>query len=218
MNTQQFVQQLDNLINTYNGLRQSSQYNDLSDKPLPDRQSLVTRTIAAVNRISGSDSIYSKEVARTIEKDPELHMHTTAIIGIAKALREDINAGFITTLIELTHADIFSDFLEMATHLNESNYKDPAAVIAGSTLESHLKKLATKNTIPIDVNGKPVKADKLNADLAKATAYSSIDQKNVTAWLGLRNDAAHGNYGAYTKDQVKLLISSIQDFITRNPA
>lgn len=218
MNTQQFVQQLDNLINTYNGLRQSSQYNDLSDKPLPDRQSLITRTIAAVNRISGPDSIYSKEVARTLDKDPELHIHTTAIIGIAKALREDINAGYITTLIELTHADIFSDFLEMATHLNESNYKDPAAVIAGSTLESHLKKLANKNTIPVEVNGKPVKADKLNADLAKATAYSSIDQKNVTAWLGLRNDAAHGNYNAYTKDQVKLLISSIQDFITRNPA
>jgi hypothetical protein len=218
MNIQQFVQQLDGLINTFNTLSQSSKYDDLSDKPLPDRQSLVTRTVAAINRISGSNSVYSKEVARTIKNDPDLHIHMTAIIGIAKALREDINDGYINSLIELTHADIFSDFLEMATHLNDSNYKDPAAVLAGSTLESHLKKLANKNTIAVDINGKPVKADKLNADLVKANAYGSIDQKNVTAWLGLRNDAAHGNYTAYTRDQVKLLISSIQDFITRNPA
>lgn len=219
MNTQQFVQQLDELINTYNTLRQSSKYTDLSDKPKPDRQSLITRTIAAINRISGNDSIYNKEVLRIIDKDPELHSHTTQIIGIAQALRDDIKAGYMTSLIELTHADIFTDFLQMASHLNDSNYKDAAAVITGSTLEGHLRKLASKNNIAItDTNNKNIKADKLNADLAKAAVYSSADQKNVTAWLGLRNDAAHGNYAAYTKDQVKLLISSIQDFITRNPA
>lgn len=62
------------------------------------------------------------------------------------------------------------------------------------------------------------KADTLNADLMKTGAYSKIDLKNVTAWLGLRNDAAHGNYSAYDDKQVSLLISSIRDFVARNPA
>ena len=58
----------------------------------------------------------------------------------------------------------------------------------------------------------------LNAELIKSNAYSKLDQKNVTAWLGLRNSAAHGCYTDYDKQQVSLLISSIRDFLTRNPA
>jgi hypothetical protein len=96
--------------------------------------------------------------------------------------------------------------------------KNAAAVIAGSTLEVHIKQLCAKHSVSTQSNGKPKKADTLNADLVKASAYSKLDQKNVTAWLGLRNDAAHGNYKEYDKQQVKLLINSIRDFITRNPA
>ncbi len=218
MGNQQYIKQLEELINLYNTMRNLSQYADLSDQPKQDRQSLITRTIAAIYRISGKESIYSKEVHRNLEKDPELNAHTTVIIGIAKALKDDVSADYLKTLIELTHADIFSDFLEMASHLNDNGYKDAAAVLAGSTLESHLKKLSIKNALPIKESDKSIKADRLNANLTKATVYSSLDQKNVTAWLGLRNDEAHGNYGAYNKEQVKLFISSIQDFITRNPA
>ncbi len=43
-------------------------------------------------------------------------------------------------------------------------------------------------------------------------------QKNVTAWLDLRNKAAHGEYGKYEADQVGLMIDGIRDFITRHPA
>ena len=99
-----------------------------------------------------------------------------------------------------------------------SGYKDAAAVIAGSTLESHLRQLSNRLGIPSQATSKPKKADTLNAELAKARAYAGIDQKSVTAWLGLRNDAAHGNYSAYDKNQVALMISGIRDFIARKPA
>jgi hypothetical protein len=58
----------------------------------------------------------------------------------------------------------------------------------------------------------------LNVDLTKANVYNKLDEKNVTAWLDLRNKAAHGSYTEYNLDQVKLLVSSIQDFISRIPA
>jgi hypothetical protein len=107
----------------------------------------------------------------------------------------------------------------MADHLLHEGYKDPSAVLAGGVLEEHLRQLCAKYTILVtDGSGHPRKADALNADLAKAAAYSKLDQKNVTAWLGLRNDAAHGKYGAYKADQVGLLIQSVRDFITRVPA
>lgn len=65
---------------------------------------------------------------------------------------------------------------------------------------------------------RPKKADRLNADLSGADVYSKLDQKNVTAWLDLRNKAAHGEYDKYGQQQVQLLISSIRDFITRHPS
>ena len=52
----------------------------------------------------------------------------------------------------------------------------------------------------------------------RAEVYSKLDQKNVTAWLDLRNKAAHGHYDQYESAQVGLLISGFRDFITRNPA
>jgi uncharacterized protein YodC (DUF2158 family) len=46
----------------------------------------------------------------------------------------------------------------------------------------------------------------------------TVEQKQVTAWAGIRNDAAHGNYKGYTDEQVKLMIAGIREFISRFPA
>jgi hypothetical protein len=54
--------------------------------------------------------------------------------------------------------------------------------------------------------------------LVKAGAYSILDQKSVTAWLDLRNKAAHGRYAEYQKEQVALLIDSVRNFMVRHPA
>lgn len=215
---EQLIEQLDALLNKHSELQKASKHNDLSDLSKVERQSLVTRSLAAIHRISGKDSTYSNEIERILEQSPSLHRHTSSIMGITQALRDDLHDGYVKTLIELVHADIFADFLDMAYHLDESGYKDAAAVITGSTLESHIKELSSKHNIDIECNAKPVKADKLNSDLAKAGAYEKLDQKNITAWLDLRNKAAHGNYNDYTKEQVELLIAGVRDFIGRVPA
>jgi hypothetical protein len=111
----------------------------------------------------------------------------------------------------------------MADHVLSEGYKDPSAVLIGSVLEEHLRKLCLKNSIPVeftDTRGinHPKKSDTLNAELANAGVYSKLDQKNVTAWLDLRNKAAHGQYTQYTQQQVELLLMSVRDFVTRNPA
>jgi hypothetical protein len=124
----------------------------------------------------------------------------------------------MTTVTELLHAEVFGDFLDMAQHLLEEGYKDPAAVLVGGVLEEHLRKLCAKHGLSTSHGAHPKKADTMNAELAAVSAYSKTDQKNVTAWLGLRNDAAHGHYGAFKAEQVALLIQSVRDFITRVPA
>jgi len=97
-------------------------------------------------------------------------------------------------------------------------YKDAAAVILGSVLEEHLRQLCAKTGIAVEQKGKPKKADLLNSELAGQSVYSKLDQKSITAWLDLRNKAAHGNYGDYSLDQVGLLLQGVRDFMARIPA
>ncbi len=140
------------------------------------------------------------------------------LAGIIRALRDDYEAGYMRSIEELIRADVFADFLEMADELHAKNYKDSAAVIAGSVLEEHLRKLAVANGVAIETGGKPMKADTINGDLVKAAVYNKLVQKQVTAWLGIRNSAAHGKYEEYDHAQVEGLIRDVRDFMVRHPA
>ncbi len=123
-------------------------------------------------------------------------------------------------LKDLITAELFTDFLEMAEHLLENGYKDAAAVIVGSTLENHLRQLCSANSI--DTNKKnnrgqliPKKSDQLNSELAKKGVYNRLDLKNVTAWLDLRNNAAHGKYDEYSHEHVSLMLSGVMNFVSK---
>jgi hypothetical protein len=219
MDQKAILNQIDSLLDDYNRIKSNAKYSDLSDQPKEDVTALVTRMVAAIERLSPPGSRYVENARQhNAARGANIGHILPSVLGIMKALRKDYEAGHLQSVTELIHADVFTDFLEMADHLLDQGYKDPAAVIAGSVLEEHIRKLCDKNTIPTVQNGKPKKADMMNADLANANIYSKGDQKSVTAWLDLRNKAAHGKYSEYTKDQIALLIQSIRDFITRIPA
>jgi hypothetical protein len=140
-------------------------------------------------------------------------------VGMLHAVRDEIEQGWLTSTKGLISADIFGDFLEMAEHLIQEGYKDPAAVLIGSALEQHLKNLCVANDIESSIEREekviPKKADVINADLVKSNVYSKLDQKSVTFWLGIRNNAAHGNFDAYNKEQVEFMLSAVSEFMGR---
>jgi hypothetical protein len=212
--------QIEELIAEYEEAIARSKYDDGSDVISEvELKALQTRCLAIIDRIAGQNSVYYNVATDVLSnKIDHAYGHLAGLIGVIKALYHDLSNEYLRSLEELIHGDIFTDFLEMAEYLANSGYKDSAAVISGSTLEAHLHQLCNREGISITSGAKPHRADTLNANLAKANVYSKTDQKNVTAWLGLRNDAAHGNYSAYDKSQVLLLISSVRDFITRHPA
>jgi hypothetical protein len=143
-------------------------------------------------------------------------------LGILRAARDEMAGGWTMTARGIVSAEIFSDFLEMASHLLTEGYKDAAAVMIGSILEEHLRQLCRKAGIDIEIvkpsgDKTPKKADTMNADLAKQGVYGVLDQKNVTAWLDLRHKAAHGKYSEYTKEQVDLMYQGVTNFMARVP-
>jgi hypothetical protein len=135
----------------------------------------------------------------------------------------DVAAGFLQSIGELIHAELFGDFLEMAQHQLDQGYKDPAAIIAGSALEGQLRQMCKKVGLDVtyhdrDGEALPKKASMLNAQLTRAEAHSKLDEQSVTAWLAVRNKAAHGQCDWYVIDQVRLMVDGVRDYIQRHPA
>jgi hypothetical protein len=214
--------QIDELIRKYEVLLTSIDHRRLNTS---EASGFLATSMAAIHRAVGSDSQYAKHAAEAIEEHRFFALSDAVrfVGGILKELRNDIASGYLVSVQELIHAEMFADFLEMARYLLSEGYRDPAAVLIGGVLEGHLRKLCAKNNIPIETTDsrgvpRPKKAETMNADLAREGVYSKLDQKSVTAWLDLRNKAAHGQYDEYTQQQVEFLLQQVTDFLTRYPA
>lgn len=218
MNKDFFIKQLDEILIEFNGLKSSSRHSDLSDLPSQQVSMMISKSKAAVERITGNKSEYYKDIEVVLKNNTSYSSDLLFIIGIVTALRSDLNNGYLKSISEIIQSEVFSDYLEMAEHLLQEGYKDPSAVLIGSTLEVHLRELCIANDISLEIlNNKEKliakKADVMNADLAKLNVYSGLYQKQIIAWLGIRNSAAHGKYDEYSVEEVKLMLQGIRQFI-----
>ena len=186
------------------------------DEGAAEIQILANRLESAVTRLTVPGSVYAQQLKRGAGHSPSYRLDYNT--QVATALRDDLNAGWTETVVELVHADTYSDYLQMAEALLAKGYKDAAAVITGTSLEVHVRALCVKNGVTTRVAGNPKKADTMNADLKKAGVYDGLQQKQITAWMDLRNKAAHGDYTAYDEDQVRLFTDGVSAFMMKYPA
>jgi len=203
---QEVLKQIDAALDFWAAHRAKSKYDDLSD--LNDRSlhtEINTVLAATLDRLAPPNSPYRRALDQIMSNK----------VGALRALRRDYDADYLTSVQSLVRAEVFADFIEMAEHLLSQGYKDPAAVLMGSVLEEHLRTLCGARGIPTQVAGKPKKADSMNSELAAAGSYNKLDQKNVTAWLDLRNKAAHGHYGEYIAEQVGNMAAGVREFVAR---
>lgn len=181
---------------------------------------LIHRLEAAIDRLSAPGGTYARDLEE--ERGTSYVTYESRLRGLvtlATALRDDISAGWVVSVVEMAHADTYAGYLEMAEGLSGEGYEDAAAVIAGTSLEVQLKALAAKHGVSLQTpNGAPKKMDAVNAELKAAGVYNAIEHKQVTAWLAIRNSAAHGNYADYDAATVRALIIGVRDFAARHPA
>lgn len=221
VNNHAVVSQIDAVLEKFHNVRERAQCKDLSDRPLEEAKHVETLMYAAIKRLSPPGSAYVHQADLVLDAcaPPTPSFTVLPLCGILSALRDDYESGRLAGIAELIHADLFSDMLSMAQYFIDDGYKDAAAVIAGSVLEEHLRKLCDKFGMPaVDAQGHPKKASLINAELRKLDAYNLTDNKSVTAWLDIRNNAAHGKYDLYELPQVRILIDGVRDFIRRCPA
>ena len=176
-----------------------------------------TASLSFIKNLYGENHPYYTNFNELVKG--ERYHATESGINILTAIRNEVDSDWLVSFKQLVSAEIFTDFLEMSKYLLDQNYKDPAAVMIGSVIEEHLRLLGKNHSVSIDFQNNsgdtvPKKADTLNADLVKAGVYGVLEQKQVTTWLDLRNKAAHGKYGEYTKEQVELMYLGVLNFIS----
>ncbi len=130
--------------------------------------------------------------------------------GILLAAREDFVIGLIEDPRIFFSAEVFVDFLHQAEYLLSQDFKDPAAVIAGSVLEDGLRKLCDLRELEY---GERDTINPLNDNLYRSQAYNKLWHEEVKAKAVVRNEAAHGHYNAYKKEDVVDLIAFTKRFL-----
>ena len=162
-------------------------HDDASDLPKAEVERFVSRAEAAIYRVAGRPSPYADQSERVFKNGGYPGLLARSLAGILQSLRTDLAAGYVRSHRELVHAELFADFLEMAEHLLNEGYKDAAAVIAGSSLEAHLRRLCQKSGITLEISSgastTPKKADRLNSDLAGTGWCSNLIRRTLQRGL-----------------------------------
>ena len=212
------AKQLQQILSRYTSLKRQGGA-DLRYSEKAEQIEVIASIVAAIERLAPPNTYYLTSLEPIHENYGFDSCESIPyLVGIIEALKTAYESGYLYKIEELIHSDVFSDFISMAEYLLKEGYKDPAAVIIGGVLEEHLRKLCLRNTITTTVDDRPKKADMMNSELASKGVYNKLDQKSVTAWLDLRNKAAHGKYTEYTDEQVGFTLLAIRDFIARFPA
>ena len=92
----------------------------------------------------------------------------------------------------------------------------PAVVLAGAILEKSLRDLCHKSNPPIPTiknENEPYRLNYLIDALKKEGIFNELIAKQLRAWADIRNNAAHGDFEKFKKDDVDLMIKGINSFL-----
>jgi hypothetical protein len=141
--------------------------------------------------------------------------------GVFRSAYDQLKNGRLGSIVDGVRAESVSELLDQAEVLNDKSYVVASAVIAGGALESHLLHLCRKNQLTWTGDGS---IEKYNGAIGQARnasgteIYSVTYGKLVTAWGGIRNEAAH-TPGAFARSaqDVGSMILGIREFVARHP-
>ncbi len=220
------MQLIESLYEEYNTIKEKIESPlgiNFTDKNIDKKiLKIITMAKTRTKNITWTQSVYYQDIERISKEKRSQEDKIQMIMWIVDWLYEDIKNGFLEEFKEIVHAEVFADFIEMSEHLNKQWYKDGAAVIVWSSLESHLRKLAEKHNIEIMERKKGKTKNKeagaINEEIYQQEIYNKVQYKNIISRIEIRNNAAHWNYNEYTKEEVNLMIQGIKHFIIKNPA
>ncbi len=189
-------------------------------KPMVNEQKFHDFRISALSflsRVFGELSPYYQSFRTEVTHNTS--SRTRRGVAMLTAARRELQGDWLTTAGGAISREILLDMLHLATQQIEQDRPWAAAVIAGATLEKHLRCLCLAGGISLDndIQGKavPKKGLQLTGEAYKKKLYDRQDNKAVIAWLELCDSAAGGARDAIDGDQVKSMLRQMQIFLKK---
>ena len=139
--------------------------------------------------------------------------------SIFRSALDQLKRGRLKTLVQSVQAETVAELLDQASDLATQDSCVAATVIAGGALETHLRHQCAQNSIEWTAPGSISRYDTAIAqhrNQGGTAIYSATDTKQVGAWGGMRNDAAHDpTKFSRTAGEVRLMIDGVRQFIAR---
>lgn len=187
-------------------------------------QSLIVRTANLVNLVFGN-SERGREFAKDLKdntsgKKGKLFI-LQYIVGTLHGLKFDYENGFLVDLERRILSIVSTDYMAQVEGLldeGQSGQYDhvPGAVLCGAVLEDALRRLCDRQSPPVPTekpNGRPKALNALIQDLQKANAFNKLKAQQLRGWAQVRNSAAHGKFDEFNRDDVKLMVKGVKNFL-----
>ncbi|WP_438000611.1 hypothetical protein WMF26_13095 [Sorangium sp. So ce185] len=169
----------------------------------------VTSVTALIRSVFGENGSHYKTAINLQEKIAVWkHQLAQEMFGVLKSAAEAWDRGYVFEIKELAEAEVEASLMDQAEELLSKGYHQPAAVLAGSVLEQHLRSMCARHGVAThNENGNPLTLQPLNAALYKADAYDGNTQKHILALGAIRNSAAHEANA--TPEEAKRIVSEV---------
>ncbi|MBN1822982.1 MAG: hypothetical protein JW803_01540 [Endomicrobiales bacterium] len=176
-----------------------------------DYKRFRTESLNIIRRACGINSDHYQELLRiaTDSRNSYNSYYMKDCFGILEAAKRDFEGGYLFEIRALISSELLGDFLEQAEFLFENGYFVPAASLTGAILEDTLRKLCERSGIVV---AEKTNIEKLNVELTKAGIYDKLIQKRVTAFADIRNNADHGHFNKFNKEDVNDMVRWIRRF------
>lgn len=232
---QKYLDELDELIDLGRSIVENSPQPSISfvtSSSVPDNTpsynyqpylNWCRRTEVIIKHLFSRPEDHKKWIDTVNSSDDYVRYHAQKVLAILEAMRGSLEKGLLDPIADIVEAEISADYMTQAELLlddcKEADYSYiPAAVLAGAVLERHLRRLCEKQDPVISTlkaNGKKKTLDPLIADLKKAGVFNANTAKQLVGFAGIRNSAAHGEWAQITREQIKAMVSGVNDFLVK---
>jgi hypothetical protein len=168
---------------------------------------------------SSEDSIFYKSALRCDPRNSNNYASEFSVLTmLLRSFLDYVESGLLAGVSPQRQAelDVVSDFFEMANTLLETSGVHAAApaVLIGATIEEFLRNWIESEDLSLE-NKKPG-LETYSQVLREAKLITKQDGKDLTAWAGVRNHAAHGEWEEVSdKARIRLMLEGVNLFMRK---
>ncbi|MEJ8844337.1 hypothetical protein WG954_18220 [Lacibacter sp. H375] len=182
---------------------------------LGDRSSLRIESREFIRRFVGESSDFYKILNNPITDWNEFERRAKNVMASFVRFTEN---GLMSNLSYEREIQIetVSDFLDQANSLLSDSkiHASAPAVLIGASLEEFLRTWLEQEGV--DLTTIKNSLDSYAQELKKKDLINKQDYKDITAWGGTRNDAAHGHFDEVNdRQKIKLMLEGVNLFIRK---